>query len=190
MHAVEFGHGATRANLTAMNRFFANQPFFRFAAIATNATQYPTEAELMSWVMQVLKQRIVEVINRTPARSVAVIFEASDRANKLVAEHFGLLELTEDGQPVPVEHGFMPKTAREPGLEVADFVIHTVGRYARHRINGRPGFPPDFVAMFHRCDPRLQSFLLVDRIELGAPVTVPAPVAEELMTRKLSRSGG
>jgi hypothetical protein len=140
--------------------------------------------------MHVLKQRIVEVINRTPARSVAVIFEASDLANKLVVEHFGSLELTEEGQPVPVEHGFMPKTAREPGLEVADFVVHTVGRYARHWINGRPGFPPDFIAMFHRCDPRLQSFLLVDRIELGAPVTVPAPVARELLTRKLSRSGG
>src|SRR5215472_11279317 len=79
MHAAEYGHGATRANIAAMNRFFANQPFFRFAAIATNVTQYPTEAELMHWVMHVLKQRIIEVISRTPALSVALVFEASDR---------------------------------------------------------------------------------------------------------------
>src|SRR5229473_8633356 len=35
LHAVKFRRRATRANMAAMGRFFANQPFFRFAVVAT-----------------------------------------------------------------------------------------------------------------------------------------------------------
>src|SRR5262249_10583177 len=60
LHASEFGRRATRANIAAMGRFFADQPFFRFAAVATVNTEYPRNQELMAWVMVVLKVRIAE----------------------------------------------------------------------------------------------------------------------------------
>lgn len=168
LHAAEFGQRATRANIAAMGRLFANQPFFRFAAVVTLKTEYPGDRELMAWVMPVLQVRIVEMLRRSPARSVALVFEASQRADPLVMQFFGALDLEEDGQKIPVDHCFMAKSAGAPALEVADFIMHAVGRAARQRLEGKQGMPPDFDAVFRRCDPRLTSFIFVDRIE-GRP---------------------
>ena len=197
LHAVDFGRRATRANIAAMSRFFANQPFFRFAAVATLTTEYPRDQELMAWVMSVLKVRIAEILSRSQARSVALVFEASQRADPLVMKYFGALELEENGQKIPVEHCLLPKSAGAPALEVADFVMHAVGRAARYRLEGKQGIPADFDAVFRRCNPELTSFMLVDRIErrtdetmdeaigvgLGLPGGVPI---QEPSTRDIS----
>lgn len=165
LRAFGFARRATPANMAAMSRFFAGQPFLRFAAVSTLNTEYPREQELMAWLMSVLKVRIVEILNRTPASPVALIFESSERADPLLMEYFGALELEENGTRVPVEHCLMRKDANSPGLEVADFVMHAVGRTVRHRLAGKLGYPRDFDAVFRRCDPRLISFMIVDRIE-------------------------
>jgi hypothetical protein len=154
--------------MAAMGRFFATQPFYRFAAVATLKTEYPREQELMAWVMLVLKVRIAEILSRTPARSIALVFEASQRADPLLMQFFGALELQEDGQKIPVEHCLLSKSAGEPVLEVADFIMHAVGRMARRRLEGKPGCPADFEAVFRRCHPALTSLMFVDRIE-GRP---------------------
>jgi hypothetical protein len=151
--------------MAAMSRFFANQPFFRFAAVATINTDYPRDQELMAWVMLVLKVRIAEILSRTPARSVALVFEASQRADPLVMQFFGALELEEEGRKIPVDHCFLAKSAGDPGLEVADFIMHAVGRAARHRLTGKERMPPDFVAVFWRCHPLLTSLMFIDRVE-------------------------
>jgi hypothetical protein len=148
--------------------FFADQPFYGFAAVATLKTEYPRDRELMAWVMLVLKVRIAEILSRTPVRSVALVFEASQRADPLLIEFFGALELEEDGQKIPVEHWLMTKSAGEPALEVADFIMHAVGRMARRRLEGKQGAPADFDAAFRRCHPGLTNLMFVDRIE-GRP---------------------
>jgi hypothetical protein len=165
LHAAEFAPRASRANIAAMGRFFANQPFFRFAAVSSLSTEYPRDRELMAWVMLVLKVRIAEILSRTPARSVALVFEASQRADPLVMQFFGALELEEKGQKIPIQHCFLAKGAGEPALEVADFIMHAVGRAARQRLEGKEVMPPDFVAVFRRCHPLLTSLMFVDRIE-------------------------
>jgi hypothetical protein len=165
LHAAEFSRSATRANIAAMGRFFANHPFFRFGAVATVNTEYPSEQELMAWVMVVLKVRIAEILSRTPARSVALVFEASQRADPLVMQFFGALELEEDGQKIPIEYCLLAKSAGEPALEVADFIMHAVGRAARHRLEGKERMPSDFVAVFRRCHPLLTSLMFMDRVE-------------------------
>jgi hypothetical protein len=45
------------------------------------------------------------------------------------------------------------------------FVIHTVGRQARRRVEGREGFAPDFATVFHNQDPKRVSYMEVDRVE-------------------------
>jgi hypothetical protein len=155
---------------------FRTQPFFRFAALGTLATKHPRDRELMAWVIDVLKQRrLLEIVNRTPARSVALIFETSQRSDKLLMEYFGQLHLSEDGKEIPVHQFLMPKDASEPGLEVADFVINPAGRYARHRFFGNAGFPPDFEAVFHKCDRVLTSFICVENVELSDPSETVSP---------------
>jgi hypothetical protein len=176
LHAADFGRIASKANMAAMNRFFRTQPFFRFAALGTLATKHPRDRELMAWVIDVLKQRrLLEIVNRTPARSVALIFETSQRSDKLLMEYFGQLHLSEDGKEIPVHQFLMPKDASEPGLEVADFVINPAGRYARHRFFGNAGFPPDFEAVFHKCDRVLTSFICVENVELSDPSETVSP---------------
>ena len=192
LHAAEFGSRATRANLAAMRRFFANQPFFRLAAVATRMTEYPSDQELMACVMQVLKVRIVEILKRTPARSVALVFEASDRADPLVIQFFRALELEEAGQKIPIKHCLLAKSAGEPALEVADFVMHAVGRAARHRLEGRQHEPPDFDAVFRRCHPLLTSLMFIDRVaarpdqEMDEAIGVGLGLADGLPLRAIS----
>jgi hypothetical protein len=48
LRAADFGRRATPANMAAMWRFFASQPFYRFAAVATLTTEYPREQELIA----------------------------------------------------------------------------------------------------------------------------------------------
>ena len=44
----------------------------------------------------------------------------------------------------------MPKSAREPGLEVADFVISAAGSEVQRRLRGKAGHAPDFSDVFCR----------------------------------------
>jgi hypothetical protein len=50
---------------------------------------------------------------------------------------------------------FMPKAVGEPALEVADFVMHAIGRQARHNLTRRGNFLRDFCAVFHAVAPIL-----------------------------------
>ncbi len=58
----------------------------------------------------------------------------------------------------------MPKFAGEPALEVADFVMHAIGRQARHNLTRRGSFLPDFCAIFHAIDPKFASFMEVEKV--------------------------
>ena len=98
-----------------------------------------------------------------------MIFESSNRADRLIEDAFGDFSLREDGQPVPVECYFMPKSAEDPALEVADFVMHAVGRQARRKIEGRTGFAPDFQAVFHFMERKLTSFVEITGVEGNGP---------------------
>jgi hypothetical protein len=57
------------------------------------------------------------------------------------------------------------KSAGDPALEVADFIMHAAGRAARYRLEGKHSMPPDFDAVFRHCHPLLTSLMFVDRIE-------------------------
>jgi hypothetical protein len=60
----------------------------------------------------------------------------------------------------------MPKSSADPALEVADFAMHAVGRQARHNLQARGTFVPDFKAVFHTVERRLVSFMEVESIRL------------------------
>ena len=58
----------------------------------------------------------------------------------------------------------MPKSAADPALEVADFVMHAVGRQARKNLAKRDGIAPDFEVVFHSVDKKLVSFMEVQTV--------------------------
>lgn len=175
LHAADFGRSATPHQLEDVVRFFREKPFMRLGAAGAVTTVLPDDIPLMQTVLGSLKLRIIEVAKWTPFTAIKVIFEANQRANRLVRRYFGDFRVTAEDKEVPVDCYFMPKSAKEPALEVADFIANAIGGHARHTlVDKKPGFRKDFRAIFHGVDPRLVSFIGIERVEEPQP---PLPSA-------------
>ena len=165
LHASKFGRGATPEHLQVVERFFQTGGFMRFGCVAASTTTVAEPLTVMAAVIATLKARIADIAKWSPFDSLALIIEHSDRANFLVAQHFGDFGMTVDGKAIPIERGFMPKSANEPGLEVADFVANAVGGQGRRMLVGnRKDFGADFCATFHSIDPRFASFTAINDV--------------------------
>jgi hypothetical protein len=167
LHANEFARFATSENIRAVADFFGRQQFARLGAIVSFTTAFPDELGPLPAIAKVLQKRIVDIARWSPFDSIAVIFESSQRADPLVTRAFQGFALEEDGKPIPLNCYFMPKNAGEPALEVADFIVHSVGRQARQNLVKRGSFVRDFKAVFHSVDPRLVSFMEVASITVS-----------------------
>jgi hypothetical protein len=161
LHANTFGHFATQQNIQAVAEFFRLQPFARFGAIISTSTTLADELGPVPTIAKVLQARIADIARWTVFDSLAVIFESSQRADRLIENAFQGFALEEGGKPIPVECYFMSKEHAEPALEVADFVMHAVGRQVRQNLKKRGDFLADFCAVFHSVDRKLTSFMEV-----------------------------
>jgi hypothetical protein len=111
-----------------------------------------------------LKKQIVSVASFSPFKSLALVFESSDRTDPLIEEMFGALELEEDGTPILVDQCFMPKSVAEPGLEIADFIVNAAASETRRRVRGTTGFAKDFQAVFHQVPKALTRFMMISEV--------------------------
>jgi hypothetical protein len=169
LHASEFDRpdvskGVRAENIRAVVDFFQTQPFARLGAIISIATTLADKLGPVPTIAKVLQARIAEIARWTPFDSLAVIIESSERADRLVEDAFQGFALEEGGKAIPVECYFMRKEHAEPALEVADFIMHAVGRQARQNLKKRGDFTPDFCAVFHAVDRKLASFMEVDSV--------------------------
>jgi hypothetical protein len=164
LHASEFSQKATPQDIKAVADFFRQQPFARLGAILSVNTQLVPELSPVKSIANALGLRIVDIAKWMAFSELCIIFEASERADELIKEAFDGFALEENGAPIPVDCYFMPKSAGEPALEVADFIMHAVGRQARRIVEGRSDFALDFQAVFHSVDRKLVSFMGVDSI--------------------------
>ncbi len=167
LHASSFGQGPSQDQINVVVEFFRTQQFARLGAIITIETKLADGIGPVPTIARVLGNRIAHVAKWTAFKRAAVIFESSDRANRLIEDAFAGFQLQESGQPIPIECFFMAKSAGEPALEVADFVMHAVGRQARRNLCQPGVFVPDFEAVFHSVDRKLVSFLNVKATELS-----------------------
>jgi len=167
LHAAEIKWQDIPNGAQTAGAFFRANPFSRFGAILTTETVRPSESHIMLLLKQVLGNRIAEVASHMAFREIAIIFEASSRTDRLIEDAFSDFELNEDGNLVPTSFFFMPKSAAEPALEVADFVMHAVGGQARRELNGKKRFGRDFQSIFHCVDSKLTSFMRVTEVQLG-----------------------
>jgi Protein of unknown function (DUF3800) len=148
LHAADLDYKPE--NLAAVSQFFTSPAFARFAVAATNKTNFAVDMHAMAAVMGTLKNHIARLVAVLPCSTVALIFESSERGDPLVQQHFGELGLLENDRPIPTEHSFMPKSAGEPGLEIADFVASAAGTQARFYHRGKKEFAKDYQAVFHQ----------------------------------------
>jgi hypothetical protein len=164
LHAAKFARAATEDQIRTVADFFRTQRFGRLGAIIPKNAPSESDVAPMWTVANLLKRRIFEVAKWLSFEEVAIFFESSDRADRLIEREFGDFGLEVDGRPVPVKCYFMPKSANEPAMEVADFVVHAVGRQTRRKLEGKEGFAPDFEAVFRSVDRRMVSFLEVSSV--------------------------
>jgi hypothetical protein len=162
LHAADLKY--TEENFAVLSQFFKSPAFARFGVAATNKTNFAVDMHAMAAVMGMLKQHIARIVERLPCSTVALIFESSQRGDPLVRQHFGELGLLEEGRPIPTEHCFMPKSAGEPGLEIADFIASAAGSQARFYHRGSTGFAKDYQAVFHQHPPPGSQFFHIAEV--------------------------
>jgi hypothetical protein len=124
LHASTFSQRASRRDIEAVAEFFRRQPFARLGAINSISTTLLQELGPVPTIAKTLQNRVVEIARWTRFSDLKIIFESSDRADPLIKEAFQDFGLEEDGRPIPVDCYFMPKSAGDPALEVADFIMH------------------------------------------------------------------
>jgi hypothetical protein len=160
------------AHIDAIANFFQDNHFWRFAAAFTKETKLVDEFSRMKTMKAALQNRINAIVGATLCKQAVVIFESSQRTDKLIQDAFLDLEITRGQKSIPFECCFMPKSAAEPALEVADFVMHAVGGQVRQN-RKQPGiFRADFCAVFHSIEPHYTSYT-----EIEAVIRGPLPAA-------------
>ncbi|HKP47757.1 MAG TPA: DUF3800 domain-containing protein [Pyrinomonadaceae bacterium] len=167
LHASELRHP-----IEAIANFFRVYDFSRFCAISNNRTDIDDSLLPYHATGATLVERIRRIATHYPFNSIAMIFEASDRTDMLAARFFPQFTFAVDGVEVPIEYRRMNKSLCEPGLEVADFIVHTAGAQVRDQLigkcDGERKFRKDFDCVFHTADKRRSDYLLIDRVLVNA----------------------
>jgi hypothetical protein len=153
-----------RGEAAAIIAQFFKLPFYRFAATLSKLTTLPDDISAIRAIREVTELRINEIVRRTLCREVKVIFEASERADPLIEKAFENLQARRGWKDIPTQCYFMPKAANDPGLEVADFVMHAVGRQMRQNLKERDRFRLDYQAVFHSVDRSYTSLMETEAI--------------------------
>ncbi|HTW87455.1 MAG TPA: hypothetical protein VMD75_05575 [Candidatus Binataceae bacterium] len=154
----------SRVTFEAVAQFFRANNFWRFGFVFTEKTKLLTELDRLQLMKGVLEKRIEEIVQLTLCKEIVIVFESSERMNDRIESTFQSFDFRRGEKQIPTECGFMPKAVGEPALEVADFVMHAIGRQARHNLTKQGSFLADFCAVFHAVDPKFTSFMEVDAV--------------------------
>ena len=164
LHASELGHAGNLEHIKAAANFFRQNHFLRFGISTHSKVQVPAPLTMRQPVYEMLKKYVAQAAAVTRCDSVALIFESSERADAILQSEFGIFVPRQGDVQLPVEFCFMPKAAKEPALEVADFVANAVGGMARRMIEGRRDFGADFCSIFHDPPPNVVRYMHIDGV--------------------------
>ncbi|MBI2926050.1 MAG: DUF3800 domain-containing protein [Verrucomicrobia bacterium] len=163
-HACSTLSDATPQQRGTIRQFFRDSLISRFAAvIRINTVLSPTLTPYQA-ISSVMFSLIEKVCVPYPPDSLALIFESSQRGDKLVRRWFSSLRVAdENNKQLPVHFCFMDKAQREPGLEVADCIVNTAGRHVRHALRtGKREAHEMFAAIFQSVPRPLVHFIDVE----------------------------
>ncbi|MFZ1964353.1 MAG: hypothetical protein WAU78_12970 [Roseiarcus sp.] len=150
LHASDITVSAKPEDFVALGDVFKDPCFARVAVTTTKSVALPALMEPCEPVMGLLEDQIRAIAGLLPCKRIWIVLEASKRADSTVMRCFGRLASLGPVSSSPAEHRFLPKSANEPGLEVADFIVSAAGTRVRHRMRGKSGEPPDFSQVFRQ----------------------------------------
>ena len=95
-----------------------------------------------------------------PLSEIHIIWEDSQRLNQELGAAFSKLGFLSSAQTkIPTTYSILPKASCEPGLELADCIIHTAGCQVRNRMKGATNVRRDFEAVFKSRSPAESAFI-------------------------------
>lgn len=159
-----------KIQINAISDFFKKNKFARIAAVMSNKTINNTEYDIYNLISRDLYERILDVAKWTCFNRVIFILEDSERCNSLAKKFIPSYKFEEYNNKlnkkieIPSEYFFCGKERVEPGMEVADFVIHTAGAQLRDRISKKNLNRKDFEVVFNGIDKKLSSCMLIEKI--------------------------
>ena len=153
LHGSDITANPKLESFAALRSFFEDRSLARIAVTTTKNVGLPVEMHPCVPVMGQLWREVETAASVLPSKRLWLILESSDRVDPVVKRSFGQLTSLNAPQVIDVEHCFMPKSANEPGLEVADFIIGAAGSEVQRRLRGKIGHAPDFEDVFGRLPP-------------------------------------
>lgn len=151
LHGSDITANPKAESFAALRTFFEDRSFARVAVTTTKKAGLPAEMHPCIAVIGQLCREIEIVASVLACQRIWIFLESSERADPVLTRCFGqLIPVTPTQRTIPVEHCVMPKSANEPGLEIADFVISAAGSEIQRRLRGKTGHAPDFDDVFGR----------------------------------------
>ncbi len=162
LHATDIKFSTEQ--IEAVNHFFTNFQFFRIAAVSSHRAVNSTDEDYINILGAALLKGICDVAKWASFDRLVILFESSDRIEDRVLSSLSnksIKSKVNKDMDIKVELAVVPKSLSMPAMEVADFIIHTVGAQTRNRNNGVKKVRPDFEVIFRNVDKRLTSFMEV-----------------------------
>jgi hypothetical protein len=152
--------------VSALADFFREGLFSRLAVVTRCDVTKPKNFTIIDAIAVALLNNAAKIAGQHLFDSIGFIFESSDRTEPAIRKAFSRFGLRqEDGRPLRIDYFFLPKSAQDPGLEVADFIMHAAGGQIRKDRENRNGFRKDFEAVFRSVPRKMVEFIELTCVE-------------------------
>lgn len=173
LHASELKlKNLSNKQLNGISEVFKKCKFSRIAVTISDRVPIDSELNIYQILAPSLLNRIADITKWNNIQSISVIFEKSDRGDHLAKKYFSGYKFFLDNKiEIPFHKFFMNKKHIEPGLEIADFIMHAAGTQTRNEALGMSlKKRKDFLAVFGSVDNKLSSYLHVKSVTWNKPV--------------------
>tara|TARA_E500000178_G_scaffold326273_1_gene354351 strand:+ start:1158 stop:1901 length:744 start_codon:yes stop_codon:yes gene_type:complete len=153
LHASDMHKVSKKRNekFEALNTFFDSNDFGRVGVVCTNNVILEDKIKVEELIFHSMWNSINTVANKMKWKDIVVIYEENDRLIPAFRRGMELMKLENSRQePITIRYLTMTKECVFSGLEVADFIIHTVGRQGKQFSQGSDAMNIDFKKVFSK----------------------------------------
>lgn len=173
LHFTRLSRRLTPKVCKVISSIFEQGSFGRCGSLITNFSQL-NGLDGGNLICGVIKKYVVEVARTYKTRKIYLIFEEAIHLKEMIQQNFSDDTLLIDGQSIPCEGLFMPKSANHPFLEMADWIAYCVSRQLRFRRIDPKGVLPEFRSAYQSTDLGRAKYMQIDAVHPSAQHVPPA----------------